>query len=300
MRRRSGRDRSGHAGRDAGLDLAVRCGGTTGRGSAASTTGRRLGLSIDNLIEADVVLADGSFFTANEEAHPDLLWALRGGGGNFGVVTRFSFRLSPVSTVVAGPTLWPLDRAAEILSWYRDFIRDAPEELSGWFAFLTVPPAPPFPEHLQLQKMCGIVWCWSGDPDEAEQALGPARAPWRSDLVSEIPDEAVEAHVEYAQTLPTWKSAMHLYPINGAATRPGSADSAWTKRDGGRAQRVDDLVLGDAPRVLGRRRLCEHDDGGGPGSGPCGLRVELRPACAGQGRVRPEQRLPREQNIKPA
>src|SRR6266511_3030622 len=119
MRRRSGRDRSGHAGRDAGLDLAVRCGGTTGRGSAASTTGRRLGLSIDNLIEADVVLADGSFFTANEEAHPDLLWALRGGGGNFGVVTRFSFRLSPVSTVVAGPTLWPLDRAAEILSWYR-------------------------------------------------------------------------------------------------------------------------------------------------------------------------------------
>jgi len=128
------------------------------------------------LIEADVVLADGSFFTANEEAHPDLLWALRGGGGNFGVVTRFSFRLSPVSTVVAGPTLWPLDRAAEILSWYRDFIRDAPEELSGWFAFLTVPPAPPFQEHLQLQKMCGIVWCWSGDPDEAEQALGPARA----------------------------------------------------------------------------------------------------------------------------
>src|SRR5207244_10328072 len=107
-------------------------GGRT-RGGGVGHMTRQLGLSIDNLVEADVVLADGSFVTASEDQHPELLWALRGGGGNFGVVTRFAFRLSPISTVVAGPTLWPLDRSAEILSWYRDFIQTAPEELNGFF-----------------------------------------------------------------------------------------------------------------------------------------------------------------------
>src|SRR2546422_6775924 len=122
-----------------GIISTTGVGGLTLGGGVGHLT-RKLGLSIDNLVEADVVLADGSFVTASEDQHPELLWALRGGGGNFGVVTRFAFRLSPISTVVAGPTLWPLDRSAEILEWYREFIPNAPEDLNGFFAFLTVPP----------------------------------------------------------------------------------------------------------------------------------------------------------------
>jgi len=248
-----------------GIISTTGVGGLTLGGGVGNLT-RTLGLSIDNLLEVDVVLADGRFVTANEDKHPDLFWGLRGGGGNFGVVTRFAFRLSPVSTVVAGPTLWPLDRAAEILSWYRDFIRQAPEELNGWFAFLTVPPAPPFPEELQLEKMCGIVWCWSGPEEEANAVLEPVRKLqpaldgiqpmplpainaafdgiyphgdqwyWRSDVVSEIPDQAVEAHVDHAKELPTSKCTMHLYPIDGEATRTGADETAWPKRDGGWVQ----------------------------------------------------------------
>jgi FAD/FMN-containing dehydrogenase len=248
-----------------GIISTTGVGGLTLGGGVGHMT-RKLGLSIDNLVEADVVLADGSFVTASEEQHPDLFWALRGGGGNFGVVTRFAFRLSPLSTVIAGPTLWPLERSAEILSWYREFIPNAPEELNGFFAFLTVPPGPPFPEELHLQKMCGVVWCWAGAPEEADRALAEARELqpvldgiqpmplsvlnsafdalyphgdqwyWRSDVVTEIPDEAVAEHVRFGEALPTWKSTMHLYPIDGAATRKGSDETAWTQRDGGWVQ----------------------------------------------------------------
>jgi FAD/FMN-containing dehydrogenase len=248
-----------------GIISTTGVGGLTLGGGVGHMT-RKLGLSIDNLVEADVVLADGSFVTANEKQHPDLFWALRGGGGNFGVVTRFGFRLSPVPTVVAGPTLFPLERSAEILSWYREFIPNAPENLNGFFAFLTVPPAPPFPEELHMQKMCGVVWCWAGDPGDADEALAEARSLqpaldgiqqmplsvinsafdglyaagdqwyWRADVVKEIPDEAVAAHVEFGEALPTWKSTMHLYPIDGATTRVGSDETAWTERDGGWVQ----------------------------------------------------------------
>ena len=123
---------------------------------------RKHGLTVDNLLAADVVLADGSLVTADAEHHADLFWALRGGGGNFGVVTAFTFRLHPVDTVVGGPMLWPVERAAELLRWYRDFLPSAPEDLNGFFAFHIVPPAPPFPEELHFQRMCGVVWCWTG------------------------------------------------------------------------------------------------------------------------------------------
>jgi FAD/FMN-containing dehydrogenase len=248
-----------------GIISTTGVGGLTLGGGVGHMT-RKLGLSIDNLLEADVVLADGSFVTANEKQHPDLFWALRGGGGNFGVVTRFAFQLSPLSTVLAGPTLWPLERSAEILSWYREFIPNAPEELNGFFAFLTVPPGPPFPEELHMQKVCGVVWCWSGDPKEADGALAEARELqpvldgiqpmplsvlnsafdafyphgdqwyWRADVVTEIPDEAVAEHVRFGEALPTWKSTMHLYPIDGAAARVGADETAWTARDGGWVQ----------------------------------------------------------------
>jgi FAD/FMN-containing dehydrogenase len=260
-----------------GIISTTGVGGLTLGGGVGHMT-RKLGLSIDNLVEADVVLADGSFVTASEEQHPDLFWALRGGGGNFGVVTRFAFRLSPPSTVVAGPTLWPLERSAEILSWYRDFIPNAPEELNGFFAFLTVPPGPPFPEELHLQKMCGVVWCWAGAPEEADRALAEARELqpvldgiqpmplsvlnsafdalyphgdqwyWRADVVTEIPDEAVAEHARFGEALPTWKSTMHLYPIDGAATRVGADETAWTQRDGGWVQ----VMVGVDPEPANR------------------------------------------------
>ena len=145
----------------AGIISSTGVGGLTLGGGLGHLT-RTYGLTIDNLIGADVVLADGSLVRADENEHADLFWALRGGGGNFGVVTSFTFQARPVSTVVAGPMLWPLDQAAEALSLYTELMAEAPEELNGFFAFLTVPPAPPFPEDLHLQKMGGVVWCYVG------------------------------------------------------------------------------------------------------------------------------------------
>jgi len=240
-------------------------GGLTLGGGVGNLT-RTLGLTIDSMIAADVVLADGSFVHASEDQNDDLFWALRGGGGNFGVVTSFTFRLSPMANVLAGPTFWSLDRAGEILRWYREFIHEAPAELNGWFAFLTVPPVPMFPEELHLRKMCAVLWTYAGPHDQAEEVFAPVRALgpdldgigdvplpalnsvfdalypagdqwyWRADYVREIPNEAVEAHLDYAQRLPTPKSTMHLYPLSGAPARLSNEDTAWAYRDAGWVQ----------------------------------------------------------------
>ena len=230
-------------------------------GGGLGNLSRKHGLTIDNLLEVDMVLADGSFVTANAQENADLFWAVRGGGGNFGVVTSFQFQLHPVSTIVGGPTLWHLDRATEVMQWYRDFIRSAPEEINGWFAFLTVPPGPPFPEELHLKKMCGVVWCHTGTEAEAEAALKPVKdlnpalfgvhsMPfpmlqsafdglypkglqwyWRADFVNEISDAAIAEHLKFASALPTMHSGMHLYPINGAVHRMGESDTAFSYRE---------------------------------------------------------------------
>lgn len=224
---------------------------------------RKCGLSIDNLLAADMVLADGSFVTASAEQNEDLFWAIRGGGGNFGVVTSFLFRLHPVNTVHAGPMLWTLDEAAEVMRWYREFIAQAPEDINGFFAFLTVPPGPPFPEHLHNKPMCGVVWCYTGPPDKAEVAFRPIRGfnkkpaldlvgpmphpmlqgmfdplyppglqwYWRADFVKELSDEAIALHVEHGSKMPTGLSTMHLYPVNGAVHRTGKNDTAFSYRD---------------------------------------------------------------------
>ena len=243
-----------------GIISTTGVGGLTLGGGVGNLT-RTLGLSVDNLLAADVVLADGSFVTATEDRNEDLFWALRGGGGNFGVITSFTFRLSPVSTIVGGPTFWSLDRAEEILSWYREFLPNAPAELSGFFAFHTIPPAPPFPEQFHFQKMCGVVWCYTGDAKAADEVYRPVRELepdlpglmempfpalnsafdglyppgdqwyWRSDYVAEIPDEAVAIHADFAERLPTLKSTMHLYPVDGAAARVASDATAFSYRD---------------------------------------------------------------------
>jgi FAD/FMN-containing dehydrogenase len=223
---------------------------------------RKYGLASDHLVSADVVLADGSFVHASEDENADLLWALRGGGGNFGVVTALTLSLHEQSTVVAGPIIWSLDQAAEVLAWYREFLPAQPDELTGFFAFLSIPPGPPFPEELHLQKVAAVIWCFSGDPADADAALAPARAVgtplldgvgevplpafqsafdavypagdqwyWRGDYFSEISDAAIEKHVEFAHKMPTWKSTMHLYPSDGAAARVPADASPWAYRD---------------------------------------------------------------------
>lgn len=163
-------------------DLALPSGiiSTTGVGGLTLGGGhghlsRKYGLTIDNLLQAEMVLATGEVVTASEQEHPDLFWAIRGGGGNFGIVTSFVFRLHPVSTVYAGPMFWKLESAKELLTWYRDFLPAAPEELNGFFAFMTVPPAPSFPEELHLHKVCGIVWCHCGKTEQAEEILSQVR-----------------------------------------------------------------------------------------------------------------------------
>jgi len=241
--------------------------GTTGVGGLTLGGGighltRKCGLTVDNLIEADVVLADGRPVTASAEQHPDLYWGLRGGGGNFGVVTSFLFRLHPIDNVVAGPTFWPLERAAEVMRWYREFIVSAPEDLNGFFAFLTVPPVAPYPPALQGQKVCGVVWCYTGAPADADAVFAPVAAfgpplmhgvqtmpftalqgafdalyppghqwYWRADFVNELSDGAIAEHARFGAALPTPQSTMHLYPIDGAAHRPGPSDTPFSYRD---------------------------------------------------------------------
>ena len=223
---------------------------------------RKYGLTIDNLVSADMVLADGSFVTASVKQNEDLFWAIRGGGGNFGVVTSFEFRAHPVHTVYAGPMLWEINQAETVLQWYREFITQAPEELSGFFAFLTVPPVPIFPEYLHMRQMCAIVWCHCGGPRKAAQALQPARSflkpaldllgplpspalqsmfdglyppglqwYWKADFVKTISDEAARLRAEHGSKLPTMHSTVHIYPINGAAARVGASDTPWSYRD---------------------------------------------------------------------
>lgn len=165
------------------VGMAVPAGifGTTGvsgltLGGGLGYLTRQYGLSIDNLLEAEVVLANGSFVKASATENPDLFWALRGGGGNFGVVVSFLFKLNPAHTIYGGPMLWELDASTEMMQWFHNFITKAPENINGFFAFLTVPPVAPFPEHLHLKKMCGIVWCYNGELDKAEEVFKPIRA----------------------------------------------------------------------------------------------------------------------------
>ncbi len=228
---------------------------------------RRFGLTVDNLLSADVVLADGSFVQANETSHPELFWALRGGGGNFGIVTSFTFRCHPIGeagTVVGGPVLYDLADAGAVMRWYRKLLPSLPEELSGWIGLITIPPAPPFPEALWGRKSCAIVWCYTGPHDRAEEVLEPitsfgspllmglhelpftalqsafdALYPaglqwyWRADFFQEISDAAIDVHEKFGAQLPTGHSTMHMYPIDGAASRVPMNATAFPYREGG-------------------------------------------------------------------
>lgn len=223
---------------------------------------RAYGLTIDSLLEADIVLANGDMVTASEKENTDLFWAIRGGGGNFGIVVSFLFRMKKAGRVYGGPMLWHLSEGEAMMKLYRDFILKAPSEVYGYFAFLTVPPVALFPEELHLKKMCGIVWCVLGDLQKAKESVDAFRklkTPaldytgeipyaglqsmfdplypkglqwyWKADFVKDLPDEAIRMNVRYAEKMPTPHSTMHLYPINGEAHRKKNADTAFAYRD---------------------------------------------------------------------
>jgi hypothetical protein len=264
-----------------GIISTTGVGGLTLGGGLGHLT-RKYGLTIDNLLAADVILADGTPVVANAEENSDLFWALRGGGGNFGVVTSFLFQAHPVHTVCGGPMLWELAQASDVMKCYREFIVQAPEDVSGFFAFLTVPPAPSFPPEFHSKKMCGIVWCCLGSMEQATQILNPIRSfrrpavemfgempypllqsmfdelyppglqwYWKADFVKQLPDEAIALHVQHAAALPSMHSTMHLYPINGAARRCGSYDTAWNFRDA----LWSEVIVGVDPDPVNKDRI---------------------------------------------
>ncbi len=138
---------------------------------------RKHGLTIDNLVGADVVTADGELVAASEDDHADLFWGLRGGGGNFGVVTSFRFRAHPLGpTVVAGPMLFPLERGPEVMETYRTWAAEAPEELTTVLNVRRAPPAPWIPEPLHGVPVWMIVACWCGPIEDGEAVIAPIRA----------------------------------------------------------------------------------------------------------------------------
>jgi FAD/FMN-containing dehydrogenase len=258
------------------MDHATHAFGMATPGGTVSTTGvagltlgggighltRPYGLAIDNLLAVDLVLADGRLVTASATENPDLFWAVRGGGGNFGVVTSFLFQLHPVATVSAGPTFWPIDQTPSVMKAYGEFIRQAPEDVSGFFAFLTVPSVPLFPPELHGKKVCAVVWCSTAAPEKADRVtramrsvgkplldhVGPMPFPalqslfdpllppglqwyWRADFVKEFGDAAIAKHLEHASKVPPGLSQVHIYPIDGAAHRVGKSDTAFSYRD---------------------------------------------------------------------
>lgn len=248
--------------------LAVPCGliSTTGVGGLTLGGGmgylsRKHGLTIDNLVSADLVLADGTFVTVSETEHPDLFWAIRGGGGNFGVVTAFEFQAHPVDIVTAGVLFYELDKAEALMRCYRDIIDSAPRELGMFFGYLMTPPAPFLPEELHSKNMAKIVYCFDGPEAEARAVIAPflrigpaaevggemplatwngmfdALFPagrqdyWKADYLTELSDDAIDVHVKYAGTMPNASSVMHIYSVNGAVQDVGPHDTAYSHRD---------------------------------------------------------------------
>ncbi len=224
---------------------------------------RQYGLAIDNLIEVDMVLADGRFVTASESENADLFWAARGGGGNFGVVTSFLFRTNPAAMVYGGPIIFELADAADVMRWFRDNQPKAPEDFYMFFGLQVVPPGDPFPKEHWSKKVCVLVVAHNGPLAEGEKAVAAVRsalpAPiidwaqpmpytviqtlfdpllpkglqwyWKGDFVKALPDAAIEAHIAHAAKLPSALSGMHLYPIDGAVRRQTKDSTAWAYRD---------------------------------------------------------------------
>ena len=249
--------------------LAVPAGIVASTGLAGLTLGgghgwltRKHGLTIDNLLAAEVVLADGSVVLASESENSDLFWALRGGGGNFGIVTNFTFRAHPVTNVYGGPIFFDISHSAEVMRWYRDFLPSAPRDLAMFFGIKTVPSTDPFPREIWGRRICGLVSCYNGQEAEGIEALRPAREAlptplldgmaqmpfvdlqalfdpllpkglqwyWKGDFVDDLTDAAIATHVAHGGRSPSELSLMHLYPIDGAVQDVAPDATAWGAR----------------------------------------------------------------------
>ncbi len=223
---------------------------------------RGFGLSCDNLVSADVVTADGRFLVASERENDDLFWALRGGGGNFGVVTSLEFQLHPVKDIYGGPMFFELSEVENVLRFFREYVADAPEQLGAFPAFQIAPPLPFIPEERHGDTFIAMVACWAGPLEEGERALkpfhdiapvvaefvGPMPYPtlnsafdglvppglqhyWKANFVEELTDEAIAAHALHGPDVPAVNSTVHIYPINGAAHRVAPEATAFAYRD---------------------------------------------------------------------
>jgi hypothetical protein len=263
------------------LDAAAQSHGLAVTGGRVSTTGvgglalgsgsgwleRRWGFTCDSLLRAEVVTADGREVVASDEENPDLFWALRGGGGNFGVVTAFHFQLHPVGPIVLGGMLvHPADRAREVLRFWRDFMLDAPDEVGSGLAFICAPPADFVPEPVRGQPVVGIVLCYAGDPDEGATVLAPLLeyGPPAINLVQPMPYVAVQQLLD-----PGNQEGMHNYwtgdfyealpdasvdVLSDLATQPVSPHTQIIVIAGGGAiARVDDDAM-----AFGHRDTKEH------------------------------------------
>ena len=223
---------------------------------------RGVGLSCDNLVAAEVATADGRIVRASDDENADLFWALRGGSGNFGVVTSFGFRLHPVAMIYGGPMFFELEDAAAILRFYREFIADAPEELGMFPAFQIAPPLPFLPEERHGQTFLAVVACWAGPLEMGEGILKPLHdvAPvvaehvgempyaalnsafdalhppglrhyWKTSFATDLTDEAIEANLTHGPAVPVVNSTVHIYSINGAVQRVAPDATAFAYRD---------------------------------------------------------------------
>ncbi|KQP74053.1 oxidoreductase [Microbacterium sp. Leaf288] len=223
---------------------------------------RGYGFSCDNLLAAEVVLADGQIVTASADEEPDLFWALRGGGGNFGVVTKFTFQLHPVDEIYGGPMFFELADGPAILAYFADHVRTAPREFGGFPAFQIAPPLPFVPEDRAGEPFVAVVFCINGPASKAEkmvqgfrdvakpvaEMVGPMPYPamnglfdglvppglqhyWKAAFLDELTSESVAAHMEHGPRVPTVNSTVHFYPINGACHDVASDATAFGHRD---------------------------------------------------------------------
>ena len=232
-------------------------------GSGSGWLERKLGFTCDNLIGAEVVTADGRVVKASADENPELFWGLRGGGGNFGVVTAFSLRLHPIGPFVFGGMLaWPAPMAGEVVRFWREFMQEAPDEVGSAIAFITAPPADFVPEPVRGHPVVGCIVCYAGDADEGEKVMQPLRefGPpgldllgampyvavqdliteanphgrrnyWSADFIAELPDEAVDALVEHATNPVSPFSSMLLVAGGGAVSRVPDDETAFGQRN---------------------------------------------------------------------
>jgi FAD/FMN-containing dehydrogenase len=281
---------------------------------------RKHGLAVDNLLAAEVVTAEGGVVRASADEHPELFWALRGGGGNFGVVTSFRFSLHPVGpTVTAGPVFWAADDTTEVLRFYRDFAAEAPDELGSVVRLGTVPPLPDIPEHLHWRPAVAVACCYAGSVEDGERAVQPLRrfgrplvdllAPssyadfqggtddtvlhgwhyyWKATSLAGLSDGAIAAISDHAYAAGSPRSYAAMFHMGGAVARAPLDATAFAGRDVAHNLVIDAVWLPDeagehaAAETAWARGLLQALEPHGAG----GVYVNFLDADDGDGRVR--------------